>query len=149
MTWDEIHARACSAPTNPGSIGWDMFRNANLPLIFGEWSLAVDHDARLDLSSADTRRELRQLYYEQLDVFLGGGTPRVRGAFFWTLRMGSGWDPRPSEEHPHGQQLEGSSAWASLPGYPYQVWSLLELAAVGVATPLNETSAWVGACRRS
>ena len=62
---------------------------------------------------------------------------QVRGAFFWTLRMGSGWDPRPAAGYPHGRQLEGTSAWKSLANYPFKVWSLLELTAAGVATPLN------------
>ena len=72
------------------------------------------------------------------------GTPEVGGAFFWTLRMGSGWDPRPSEAHPHGHQLASSSAWRSLPGYPFPVWSLLEMARAGIAVPLNES--YTGAC---
>ena len=59
-------------------------------------------------------------------------SPSVGGAFYWTLRMGSGWDPRPTKAHPHGRQVDGSSAWRSLAGYPFPVWSLLELAAAGV-----------------
>lgn len=51
--------------------------------------------------------------------------------------MGSGWDPRPTKAHPHGRQVDGSSAWRSLPGYPFPVWSLLEMGVAGVATPLN------------
>ena len=51
--------------------------------------------------------------------------------------MGSGWDPRPTEAHPHGRQVDGSSAWRSLRGYPFPVWSLLEMSVAGVATPLN------------
>ena len=81
---------------------------------------------------------LSRLYREQLAAF--GATPRFRGSFFWTLRMGSGWEPRPSESYPYGRQLEGSSAWRSLRGYPYAVWSLLEMAAAGIATPLNASS---------
>ena len=51
--------------------------------------------------------------------------------------MGSGWDPRPTKAHPHGRQVDGSSAWRSLRGYPFPVWSLLEMGVAGVATPLN------------
>jgi len=29
----------------------------------------------------------------------------VVGFFFWSLRMGSGWDPRPSSTHPAGRQV--------------------------------------------
>ena len=65
--------------------------------------------------------------------------------FFWTLRMGSGWDPRPTEESPRGRQLPGSSAWHSLADYPYPVWSLLEMARLGVAAPLDVS--YAGTCR--
>ena len=37
-----------------------------------------------------------------------------------------------------GLHLTYQSAWRSLPGYPFPVWSLLEMAAAGVATPLDE-----------
>ena len=75
------------------------------------------------------------MYREQLETF--SSRPEIRGAFFWTLRMGSGWDPRPLEGYPRGRQLAGSSAWKSLSGYPFQVWSLLEMARVGVVTRLD------------
>ena len=90
-----------------------------------------------------TRAQLIQFYKEQLEVF--AATPGVGGAFFWTLRMGSGWDPRPSDAHPHGQQADGTSAWKSLPGYPFPVWSLLEMAEAGVAAPLN--ASYAGTCK--
>ena len=51
--------------------------------------------------------------------------------------MGSGWDPRPTADAPNGQQLEGTSAWKSAAAYPFKVWSLLEMAAAGVATSLD------------
>ena len=58
--------------------------------------------------------------------------------------MGSGWDPRPADGFPNGRQLDGTSAAKSLPGFPYKVWSLLELAANGIAAPLDADHA--GAC---
>ena len=51
--------------------------------------------------------------------------------------MGSGWDPRPTAAHPKGVQLDGSSAWRSLAGYPYAVWSLLEMSDAGIAQRLD------------
>jgi len=132
---DEIHHRACTARVNPGTIGWDIYVKAEQHVIIGEWSLAVNHDQLLDVTQQQTRRELARLFKEQLHAF--GATPNLRGAFFWTLRMGSGWDPRPTADFPRGRQLDGSSAWRSLPSYPFAVWSLLEMAAAGVASPLN------------
>jgi len=134
MPWAEIHRRACEGRTSKG-VGWQVYVEARQRLIIGEWSLAVNHDQKLDLALSETRYNLRRLYQEQLETF--SATPGFSGAFFWTLRMGSGWDPRPTTAHPHGRQVDGSSAWRSLPGYPFPVWSLLEMAVAGVATPLN------------
>ena len=143
MTWEEIHRRACSAMDSDHGIGWSAYVAAARRLIIGEWSLAVDHDAKLDLDDEGTRSHLARLYREQLEVFYT--TPGLVGAFFWTLRMGSGWDPRPTEESPRGRQLPGSSAWHSLADYPYPVWSLLEMARLGVAAPLDVS--YAGTCR--
>ena len=55
--------------------------------------------------------------------------------------MGSGWDPRPTSEHPFGHQVEGTSAWISKKLFPFKVWSLLEMAEAGVAVPLNKVYA--------
>jgi len=134
MPWAEIHRRACAGSKAKG-VGWQVYVEARQKLIIGEWSLAVNHDQRLDLTDYETRYNLRRLYQEQLETF--SATPGFSGAFFWTLRMGSGWDPRPTKAHPHGRQVDGSSAWRSLPGYPFPVWSLLEMGVAGVATPLN------------
>jgi hypothetical protein len=106
MGWPEIHHRACAPATHAaatecvdseglpvGDCSVLVYELAKQPAIVGEWSLATNHDALLDLSSPDTVRHLARLYKEQLEVF--ALNPSVRGAFFWTLRMGSGWDPRP------------------------------------------------------
>ena len=100
--------------------------------------MATNHDAPRDLDDPQTVHELRQLYREQLSLF-SRKAPTVVGHFFWTLRMGSGWDPRPTASHPHGRQRDGSSASRSLPGYPFPVWSLMEMARLGIATPLNRS----------
>ena len=141
LGWPEIHRRACAAEAEGGVHDISKYTDAGLRLIVGEWSLAINLDATMDLSDPTTVKELRRLYHEQATTF--SGMDAVAGHFFWTLRMGSGWDPRPTDSHPHGRQLQQSSAWRSLPGYPYPVWSLLEMAEAGVATPLTETDASV------
>mmetsp|Transcript_6402 Transcript_6402/g.14787 ORF Transcript_6402/g.14787 Transcript_6402/m.14787 type:complete len:495 (-) Transcript_6402:220-1704(-) len=132
MGWAEIHSRACGAAT-----AWTTYAPVGQKLIIGEWSLAVNQDAPLDLRDALMRRHLQQLYREQLHAFTT--SPLLVGAFFWTLRMGSGWDPRPTAASPRGAQVEGSSPSRALPGYPYSVWSLLEMAEIGVAGPLTQS----------
>lgn len=109
--------------------------------MLGEWSLATNHDAPIDLSDPATAAGLRQLYAKQLAAYTYASDAPLVGHFFWTLRMGSGWDPRPTAEHPHGRQLHGSSSSRSLEGYPFAVWSMLELAAHGIATPLSDPDA--------
>ena len=138
--WTQIHERACySAVAN-----WNWCEAANISVMLGEWSLATNHDAPLDLSDAETARELRQMFAEQLSVYTFAADAPLVGHFFWTLRMSSGWDPRPTAKHPHGRQVEGSSSSSSLAGYPFAVWSLLELAHHGIAFPL--THAHAGSC---
>ena len=112
-------------------------------IIVGEWSIATNHDEPRDLTDPETVRELTKLYQEHLHMF-NTKAPAVLGHFYWTLRMGSGWDPRPSETHPRGRQVEGTSPSRSLPGFPFRVWSLLEMASLGIATPFDRS--YEGAC---
>jgi hypothetical protein len=130
MPWAEIHERACTTAQSD----WEN-KVPGLEIVLGEWSLATNHDAPLDLSDVTVRRELAQLFEEQKLIFTT--SRNVVGSFFWTLRMGSGWDPRPTSDFPWGRQLEGTDAARSLPGFPFQVWSLLEMAERGIASPLN------------
>jgi hypothetical protein len=156
MCLAQVHERACMPATHPliegtergterpcvGDCSLLMYAAAGRPTIVGEWSLATNMDAPIDVSRPEVAAHLGRLYREQLEVF--ARSPAVMGAFFWTLRMGSGWDPRPTDAHPHGQQVDGTSAWRSKPGYPFPVWSLLEMAELGVATPLDAD--YAGAC---
>ena len=141
--WPTIHSRACHSPKMTWN--WCSAPGNDIPVMLGEWALASNHDAPINLEDHATARELKQMYAEQLSLYSYGRAwanesdpaPLV-GHFFWTLRMGSGWDPRPTAAHPHGRQVGGSTASRSLSGYPFQVWSLLELAAYKIATPMSE-----------
>ena len=95
----------------------------------------MNNDQQHDLDDKATRAELRALFLEQLEVYSTSSS--VVGAFYWTLRMGSGWDPRPTDEYPDGHQLEGTSDSSSLPGFPFKVWSLLEMAEHGIVTSVK------------
>ena len=46
---------------------------------------------------------------------------------------------------PDGRQRDGTSAWRSRPGYPYTVWSLLEMAREDIIEAMDAESVF-GAC---
>jgi len=142
FSWEEIHRRACLLEAEQGAREVDEYRKHRQKIIVGEWSIATNHDAPRDLTDPATVRELTRLYREQLEMF-GRKAPEVVGHFFWTLRMGSGWDPRPSDTHPFGRQREGTSSRRSQADFPFRSWSLLEMADIGIATPINRSYAGV------
>ena len=132
--WTQIHSRACYT----AALNWNWCAENNISVILGEWSLATNHDAPLDLEDKKTARELRSMFAEQLSVYTDPSSAPLSGHFFWTLRMGSGWDPRPTADFPHGRQIGRSSSDRSLEDFPFKVWSLLELAKHGITTPLDK-----------
>jgi hypothetical protein len=140
--WSEIHRRACVLEAEASAHDVDVYVAFNQKLIVGEWSLASNHDLQRDLSDPAELRELNRFFREQLATF--ATKQSVVATFFWSLRMGSGWDPRPSDAFPNGRQLEGSSAESSLKEYPFKVWSLLEMATYGVVTSFDKD--YSGAC---
>ena len=58
--------------------------------------------------------------------------PGSEAAYFFSLRMGSGWDPRPSIGSPNGTQAPGTSISKSFNDSLVQHWSLLALNEAGV-----------------
>ena len=126
----QVHERACTT----AAADWES-KVPGMEILLGEWSLALNHDAYQDLDDPSVRRELRQLFEEQKHIYTT--SENVIGSFYWTLRMGSGWDPRPTDEYPDGHQLEGTSDSSSLPGFPFKVWSLLEMAEHGIVTSVK------------
>lgn len=148
LAWGDMHARACHEARN----SWSAYAQAGVSLVLGEWSLATNHDAPIDLSNQTIRAELARLFDEQLEVY--STDKAVVGHFYWTLRMGSGWDPRPTEASPNGRQIEGTSASKSVPGFPFKVWSLLEMAENGIITSVQHADGGLDgkrvlACTRS
>ena len=88
------------------------------------------------------------LYANQMSLFSsrGGAGPGAVGQHHWALRMGSGWDPRPTADAPNGAQVAGTAWNQSLPGFGAAVWNLGELMRVGVAQPLSSLDV-TGVCR--
>lgn len=145
MPWDEIHRRTCRLEAEGNAHDIDVYGHVGLEVMVGEWSLATNLDAPMDLDDAETVAQLKHFYEEQLETF--SSRKEIRGSFFWTLRMGSGWDPRPTAEHPNGVQLAGTSAWKSYAAYPFKIWSLLEMKRAKIAGPLN--GLYLGTCAKN
>ena len=114
---------------------WTPFARSGLRVVIGEWSLATQLDADdQDLDDAATAAFLRRFYANQVSAYLTGAS----GHFYWNLRMGSGWDPRPTPDSPRGRQLPGSSAYSARPGFRFSAWSFLALLQRGIVRPPGE-----------
>ncbi len=128
--------------TQRGSAPWAQYTSAGLPTAIGEWSCSSNDGAAAftDLTNQTTVAHLTTLYANQMSLFSarGGTAPGAVGQFSWTARMGSGWDPRPTADAPHGAQAPGTAWNQSRAGFWPSVWSLGDLMRVGVAAPLRE-----------
>ena len=81
--------------------------------MIGEWADAIDLNspATTDIDDASVRSNLASLRADQISLF--ESTPGTTGHYYWTIRQGSGWDPRPNaSSNPmfSGHQLKGT-AW--------------------------------------
>ena len=121
---------------------WAQYTTNGLPTVIGEWSCSTNLGAKAytDLSDPAVVARLRTLYANQMSLFSARGgsapAPGAVGQHHWALRMGSGWDPRPTESAPNGTQRDGTSWDMSAASFGDAVWNLGELIRVGVATPL-------------
>ena len=148
-TWEELASSVCGMDRNTSR--WAQYTAAGLTVVVGEWSACTNLGARAytDLSDPTIVAHLRTLYANQMSLYSAGGggsAPGVVGQHHWALRMGSGWDPRPTASAPAGAQVEGSAWDTSLAGFGGAVWNLGELIRVGVAVPLSALSV-TGVCR--
>lgn len=91
--------------TQQGGGPWQQYADANLSVLIGEWSLAsnLDDPQFENVDNPDVRAFLSKFFADQ--VSLWQATTGVVGQFYWTARMGSGWEPRPTPEYPHGHQV--------------------------------------------
>ena len=114
---------------------WTPYVRSGLRVVIGEWSLATQLDADdQDLDDDATAAFLRRFYANQVSAYLTG----AHGHFYWNLRMGSGWDPRPTADSPRGRQLPGSSAYNARPGFRFSAWSFLALLQRRIVRPPGE-----------
>ena len=138
-SWSQLAAKICG--TTSTSSEWAQYTAAGLSTVIGEWSCSTNLGAKAftDLSDPAVVAHLQTLYANQMSLFAasGGTAPGAAGQFHWTMRMGSGWDPRPTAKAPNGTQAAGSAWNKSLPDFGAAVWNLGELVRVGVAQPLS------------
>ncbi len=146
-SWEKLASKVCG--TTGATSPWAQYTAAGLPTVIGEWSCSTNLGASAftNLSDAGVVAHLRVLYANQMSLFSarGGSSPGAVGQHHWALRMGSGWDPRPTADSPGGAQVAGSAWDTSLPGFGPAVWSLGELLRVGVAQPLAQLAV-TGVC---
>lgn len=147
-SWQQIASKICGA-TNATS-PWAQYTAAGLPTVIGEWSCSTNLGAKAftDLTDPAVVAHLRVLYANQMSLYSsrGGSSPGAVGQHHWALRMGSGWDPRPTADAPGGAQAPGSAWDTSLSGFGPAVWNLGELIRVGVAQPLARLNV-TGVCK--
>ena len=146
--WQQLATKICG--TTAAASPWAQYTAAGLPTLIGEWSCSTNLGAAAftDLTKPAVVAHLKTLYANQMSLWAarGGSAPGAVGQHHWALRMGSGWDPRPTAQNPAGAQKPGSAWNQSLPGFSEAVWSLGDLIRVGVAQPLAALNV-SGVCR--
>eukprot|EP00730_Choanoeca_flexa_P015912 TRINITY_DN7417_c0_g1_i3.p1 TRINITY_DN7417_c0_g1~~TRINITY_DN7417_c0_g1_i3.p1 ORF type:complete len:423 (+),score=87.59 TRINITY_DN7417_c0_g1_i3:214-1482(+) len=121
------------------SYGWQQYTQANLPTFIGEWALASNLNDPLmnDINNQTVKAFLKVFFANQMSL-LKASPDGLIGHAYWSARMGSGWDPRPTDDHPKGHQVEGTNYKTSAKSFAYADWNLAELIRTGIAVPLTE-----------
>jgi hypothetical protein len=150
LNWAQLAQMICSQTR--ASSPWSQYTSAtpSLYVLVGEWSDCTNLGAAgyTNLADPTVVAGLRVLYANQMSLYSsrGGTSPGPVGQHHWALRMGSGWDPRPSPGAPNGGQVPGTAWNSSFTNFSNAVWNLGELIRVGVAQPLAALNV-TGVCR--
>jgi hypothetical protein len=135
MSFSQARQRTCA--TTASNSGWAQYIDAGLSTLVGEWADAIDLNSHetTNIDDAQVRSDLASLHADQVSVW--ESIPGTAGHYYWTLRQGSGWDPRPNAtQNPAfngGFQLQGTAWNQSLRSFGTRNWNLGELVRVGVA----------------
>ena len=136
--------------TTASNSRWRQYTAAGLAVVVGEWSVSSNLGAKAftDLTDPTVVAHLATFYANQMSMFSarGGDAPGPVGQHHWALRMGSGWDPRPSSAHPAGYQVNGTAWDRSDPSFPFACWNLGELIRTRIAVPLDALNV-TGVCQ--
>lgn len=148
--WRALSAKVCAPGTSPSKSPFYQYTAAGLDVLVGEWSASSNLGAAAytDLDNATIVARLAIFYANQVSLYAAAppAAPGAVGQALWTLRMGSGWDPRPAPGAPTGRQAPGSAWDRSLKSFGDAVWSLGDLVRVGVAKPLADLAV-TGVCQ--
>jgi len=134
LSFAQVRGKVCD--TTAGSCGWAQYLQAGLSVVIGEWADAIDNNKPPtdDIDDPAVRDNLASLFADQVSMF--ESTDGTTGHYYWAMRMGSGWDPRP-EAAAGGHQVKGTAWDRSLKSYGDRTWNLGELARVGVVKSLG------------
>ena len=96
-TFASAMARVCATKSG-AEADWSQYADANLSTLIGEWSNAIAQNshATSDIDDATQRAAMSKLWADQVSLFESVPGGRTAGQFYWTIRQGSGWDPRPA-----------------------------------------------------
>jgi hypothetical protein len=104
LTWQQLASMICGS--NAAS-GWSQYVNANpsQPTWIGEWSDSTNLGATeyVNISDPTIASNLAVLHANQMSLYYT--SPGVVGQFYWTVRMGSGWQPWATSSCPNGCQV--------------------------------------------
>ena len=135
-TFDDARARVCGTASGTQA-DWKQYAAAQLSTLIGEWSNAIDLNshATSDIDDPAQQREMRSLWADQVSLFESVPGGHTAGQYYWTIRQGSGWDPRPNATR---AQLVDTAWNKSLTSFGTRNWNLGELARVGVVKPIPD-----------
>jgi hypothetical protein len=136
LSFAAVRGKVCG--TTAASSGWAQYASAGLTVVIGEWADAIDNNAPPtdDIDDPSVAKNLASLFADQVSMFESTGTT---GQYYWAMRMGSGWDPRPdSKAATTGYQIEGTAWDTSLKSFRDRTWNLGELARVGIVKSVGK-----------
>ena len=143
LSFAQVRQKICS--TTATSCGWSQYLQAGLSVVVGEWADAIDNNKPPtdNIDDPAVRKNLASLFADQVSMF--ESTAGTTGHYYWAMRMGSGWDPRP-EAAESGHQIKGTAWNLSLKSYGDRTWNLGELARVGAVKSVGGLNT-TGVCK--
>ena len=101
-TWQSLAAQICGGS---GASPWAQYVDNDQSVWIGEWSDAsnLDSPTYTNFSDPTIAANLATLHANQMSLYYT--SPNLIGQFYWSLRLGSGWAPWPTDDCPNGCQV--------------------------------------------